>query len=173
MGTGLSKTYVYCPGGYIWNTRDVNGTLFLICAPGQQQMNKDETSFVLGFCIGIPIFVLTLYLMKLFLPQCKWPRKSIENKVYNDHLVNSISELSPSALLDIRIGHLSQSLKEELMLLRIQKGRDLTEFVKYAEQCEQAEVADWIHKMNPCDFPQWIREKGAAHHIVHVKTIEG
>ena len=171
MGSGLSKTYAYCPGGYMWNTQSINGTLFLICAPiapGQQKMNNDEISLVLGLCLGIPLCIFTLYLIHLFLPKCKWQRKSVENKVYHDPLVNSISELSPSALLDIRIGNLSQSLKEEFMLLRIKKGRDLTEVLKYAEQCEQAEIADWIHKMNPCDFPQWIREKGAAHQIIQV-----
>ena len=69
-------------------------------------------------------------------------------------------QLSTHALNDFMSGHLSESLKRELMILRVQKRRELTEFYDVAVTIVQNEkLADWIEQLNPTMIPEDVRRE--------------
>ena len=73
---------------------------------------------------------------------------------------NTISnKLSEKAYGDLCFDILSEGLKNELMVIRIKEGRDLTEFVKFAKGRNAFTVATWIDHMNPGEFPTQIQHK--------------
>lgn len=159
-----------CPEKYRMTTQDINGTLFLICVErSAEEIYETNLGLGLGLGLGIPLMVgmILLYLY--------WKAKKVNRKITDFYRElngkNSIElnktplelateELTPESLNDFRMGTLSEKLKEELMVLRIKKGHDLTSYVKYAEICEQPELADWIYRMNPTAFPLDIHKKG-------------
>ncbi len=167
MGAANTKTYAYCPAGFRWNTLDINGTLFLTCDPVSEQNQNNDVNLILGLCIGIPLCVVFLilsyrfYCKNIILEKNRLGQDPV--KVFPQEVVTR--ELTPESLIDFRNGNLSNTLKDEIMLLRIQKGRDLTEFVKYAEICEQAELAHWLHNLNPLDIPPEIHRRAHNYQV--------
>ena len=157
-----------CPDNYRMSSQDINGTLFLICVErSAEEIYKENLALGLGLGLGIPL-MFVLFFLFLY-----WKAKRNSMRVFHYHseikreLMNSKTpqelaseELTPESLNDFRMGTLSEKLKEELMVLRIKKGHDLTSYVKYAEICEQPELADWIFRMNPTAFPLDIHKKG-------------
>lgn len=177
MGTSQSRT-AYCRDGRASDMLNINGTYFLICVPYDQspQARRDtlspETSLAVGLGIGIPILVLMICLIIANIYKYKEHQKhnrshfrNANNAILPDQVQIEMPveaaerELTPEALNDFRTGNLSMKLMEELMILRVNKGQDLTTYVRYADRCEQPHIADWIYRLNPGDIPREIREK--------------
>lgn len=180
-----------CPEGTGIGYGDWNGTILVICdaAFNKALSQTDSLALGLGLGLGIPGFLLLAALLGYYWHNREslfpsWrnkgsvsPPSAAASKIA--FLSDSITflndsvreELSAQSLNDLHFGILSEGLKEELMTIRIKKGCDLVDYIRYAERSNQPEIADWIHKMNPCDFPRHIREKGAEHHIVHVSGV--
>lgn len=66
--------------------------------------------------------------------------------------------LSAGGLHDFEFGYLSSALKMELMQLRLKEGRDLTEFIEYADQLNCPLLATYVRELNPGMFPSNIRD---------------
>lgn len=159
-----------CPDNYRMSSQDINGTLFLICVErSAEEIYETNLGLGLGLGLGIPL-ITALILLFLYWKAKKTNRKiadfyrELNGKISIDSYKTpqelASEELTPESLNDFRMGTLSEKLKEELMVLRIKKGHDLTSYVKYAEICEQPELADWIFRMNPTAFPLDIHKKG-------------
>lgn len=75
--------------------------------------------------------------------------------------VDVSQSLSEKANTDLCFDNLSEELKTELMVLRLQKGRNLDEFAAKARGRKALTVAAWIDQMNPGQFPLIIRQMAA------------
>jgi hypothetical protein len=60
-------------------------------------------------------------------------------------------------LHDFEFGYLSSALKTELMALRLKEGRDLTEFVEYADKLNCPTLATYVRELHPGMIPTNIR----------------
>lgn len=185
MGGAIS-TRAYCNDGRVSQMLNINGTYFVICVP-QSQVHQNseplspETSLAVGLGIGIPILVLMICLIVANIYKYNEHQKhnrSLYRNANNAILPEQIHiempvevaerELTAEALNDFRAGNLSMKLMEELMILRVNKGQDLTSYVRYADRCHQPHIADWIYRLNPGDIPREIREK--AYRQAHPQT---
>jgi hypothetical protein len=181
MGAEWSITRAYCPAGTRWNTQDINGTYFLVCLPMTQEQ-KDERSQLslelgLGLGLGIPFIIVFIVVLNYLYYEYRGSlnRAQVMNSITNTISAEQIAiqmpqetverELSAQALEDFRTGNLSSILMEELMILRVNKGQDLTIYVRYADICEQPHIADWIYRLNPGEIPREVREK--AYRKIH------
>lgn len=189
-----------CPDGTGIGYGDWNGTILVICDAAFNKAKTDSLALGLGLGLGIPGFLLLVALLRYSWSKREslcplWRKKgsvsppgtalsafvtreladiilSNDEYAYTPPISKTMkNEMTAQSLQDILSGNLTDSLKEELMTIRMKKGRDLLEYFRYADECNQPEIADWIYRMNPCDFPRHIREKGAEHHIIHVREI--
>ena len=177
MGTVESRT-AYCREGRASDMLNINGTYYLICVPWDQRPNQQhstpmssETSLAVGLGIGVPILVLMVCLIVAHFYRYNQETRRIDgiqnrnNAILPEEVRIQMPievaerELTPESLNDFRVGNLSMKLMEELMILRVNKGQDLTTYVRYADTCEQPHIADWIYRLNPGDIPREIREK--------------
>ena len=190
MPTGAvrSSSYRYpCPSGTGLGYATFNDTIFLICdAAFSNEQFKEELALGLGLGLGLGIgipflvfFIIIPFLVRKGIldfnryswgfdtssccsgrvsPKILMPRESVEGL------------LSESALGSFRFGNLTEELKTELMVLRLREGRDLTEFVKFAEQLNYPELAEWIAKLNPGTIPPEIHQK--VRNTLQVKVSE-
>lgn len=180
-----------CPDGTGIGYGDWNGTILVICDAAFAKEKADSLALGLGLGLGIPGFILLVALLGYYWSNREslcplWrnkgsvspPATAAASKM--PFLTDSVTflsdsvreELSVQSLNDLHFGILSETLKDELMTIRMKKACDLVDYIRYAERCNQPGIADWIYKMNPCDFPRHIREKGADHHIIHVREVD-
>jgi hypothetical protein len=188
MGAGQSTTRAYCPAGTRWNTQDINGTYFLVCLPTTQEQKDERTQISLelgiGLGLGIPLIIVCIVLLNCLYYEYRGSsnRARVMNSITNTISAEQIAiqmpqetverELSAEALEHFRFGNLSPILMEELMILRVNMGQDLTIYVRYADICNQPHIADWIYRLNPGEIPREIREKAYRKiHPQHLKNV--
>jgi hypothetical protein len=155
-----------CPDGTSIGYGEWNGTIFLICdsfsVGGGDSL---ELGLGLGLGLGLPILLCLIcavcvkfkslgYSLKPVLPL---PSENQAPVFLDTHMI--IKELSEKAYADFCFDNLTDTLKHELMVLRIRKGKNLTDFVKLAERRNAVEVANWIDRMNPGEFPKEIHQE--------------
>jgi hypothetical protein len=160
-----------CPDGTGIGTGDFNGTILLICDAAFYKSSTIsltyEESLGLGLGLGIPVFLGLLFILTLFYNACKQDRIGTQQpqaqiKPYVETTLKAEEVLTPSACTDFCTDNLSETLKRELMILRVQKGRDLNELVKEAVQKNSLLVARWIGHLYPGDIPLEIRQAATA-----------
>lgn len=146
-----------------------NGTSFLICSDkfaSQKEAEQEQSNLALGLGLGLGLGIPFLCVLSCCIwarcqpcasdrgsfgwpsarvppvqPDLQFPREEVERV------------LTPAALDDFRFGNLTEGLKKEIMVHRLIVRRDLREFVRYAEQCRQPELATWIDRLNTGTFP--------------------
>ena len=161
-----------CPSGTAIGYTTFNGsdTIFLICdAAFYRNREVDTLALGLGLGLGLPIGILLVRLLYKWLVRRQqaslFPALQLELRqqpssqppVFPAEEV--AKHLSPLALNDFRTGNLTDALKEELMITRVQLARNLTEFVKYADQLHHMELAEYIERMNAAAIPPEIHRK--------------
>lgn len=144
--------------------------MFLICDAGffnNYEGNNLDLGLGLGLGVGIPVLLALYFILfaKGGLP-CK--KKGAMNNEINKlseivpyrapTLLPLIQKLTEASYRDLCFDNLSDTLKTELMILRLKEGRDLTEILTVAKDKKSTEVVAWLEAMNPCDFPASIRE---------------
>jgi hypothetical protein len=153
-------------------------TIFLICDAAFAWSDSDKLALGLGLGLGlgIPVLlfvacILSCYCSEYYETSRKYgvglfrrrtpPKINIDTTPLQMISAREWTEknLSPSALDSFRFGNLTQELKEEIMMKRVTAGRELTEFVKFAEQINQLEIANWIARLNPGEIPAALRQK--------------
>ena len=163
-----------CPDGTGVGYRAINDTIFLICDTAFYNDDSLALGLGLGLGLGIPFFAIIIcmitrrYNFDCSFPFICWRKHNREKTVFPRESIESL--LSESALGDFRFGNLSEELKNELMIIRLRQGRNLTEFVKFAEQLNYPDLANWIDKLNPGQFPPEIHKKARGHIQVTVSN---
>ncbi len=149
-----------CPDGTSLGTGDLNGTIILICDAAFNSLSEPinvDLALGLGLGIGIPVLCFAFWIGVRCYRENDRVTKILKGqrtiKVDNQPLLRVVDALSPVAYADFCSNTLSDTLKRELMLLRIQKGRTLIEFVREAEEKKAFEVAAWIAPLDPRTFP--------------------
>lgn len=158
---------------------NINGTQFLICIPRTDQQNvppppsSTDLAFGLGFGLGLPFLLAFVVFLRCY---CHDPRIKLSRRQHNTANARTAAihievegaytiarqELTSEALRDLRDGTLSDTLMEELMILRIKKGQNLTNYIEYAQTRELQEMANWITNLNPGAIPREIHEKARS-----------
>ncbi len=153
----------------------LNGTVYLVCNPnggGSGDMLATNLGLGLGLGLGIPAFIGLMYWWLRYSCSCACCRRERRHSaatsvsallVVGKSPREAVEEvLSPEAFRDFQHDNLTESLKEELMIHRCREGRDLREFVRYADQCRAIEVAGWVDKLYPGLIPREIQQRAAA-----------
>ena len=166
-----------CPPGTGMGYATLNGSdlLFIICDAAFNKINSDDSTAItlaLTLGIGLPVIaILTIILLRHHdeICRCRQARKSVVDihtpsnippPLFQKPSKDNIGTLlSTSALQDFKYGSLTSGLKEELMVLRAKLGRNLTEFVKYAEELNHPDLATYIDTLNPGTFPREVLQK--------------
>jgi hypothetical protein len=153
-----------CPSGTGIGYASFNGsdTLFVICdAAFYTNQETDTLALGLGLGLGLPaLFFSLVYLYVWFHRgrECRCRRREpLPPIIFPAEAV--AKQLSEKGLEDFRHGNLTDSLKEELMITRVRLGRNLTDFVKYADQLHHDELAEYIERMNVAAIPPEIHRK--------------
>ena len=155
-----------CPDGTGIGTGDLNGTILLICDAAFFKSSTIgltyEESLGLGLGLGIPVFLGILFLLTLCYNACKQDRLGrqqgqIQSEPFVPPPFTLKIALSEGAYADVCTNTLSERVKRELMILRIQKGRDLSDLAKEATELQAFAVAQWIDHLYPGDIPITIR----------------
>jgi hypothetical protein len=148
-----------CPAGtgIGYATFNDTSTIYVVC---DAAFYRDQTArnLGLGLGLGIPAFLVLIYLFQ------KWLKRKCRQRSYPALLQLSPEEevtkrLTGQSLLDFKAGNLTDTLKEELMVLRVREGRNLTEFGTYANELNHDAIADFIEHMNITTFPSEIHRK--------------
>lgn len=163
-----------CPDGTSLGVGQWNGTLFLICDSAFNKGAEGNLDLALGIGLGLGlpllISVICLFYCCKDYYKCKitdrtthtQQRPQIKNTIFVASSSQSVSlELTEQSYANFCFDILSDELKKELMILRLQKGRNLTEYVQVAQQKNASTVATWIDHMNPGEFPVEIRHAAA------------
>lgn len=149
-----------------------NGTSILICSDKFETLKSEEAdanSLALGLGLGLGLGIPFLCILGCW----AWSRRGtlgdlrLERRIAADlkqpmdlqfprEEVERV--LTAESLNNFRYGSLTDTLKKEIMLHRLKEGRDLREFIKYAEQCRQPELATWIERLNTGTFPPDVHE---------------
>jgi hypothetical protein len=170
-----------CPPGTGMGYATLNGSdlLFIICdAAFKSTITTDNTTLILALTLGIGIPVVSIIILMRHYREicwCRQPRKSVVDIYTSFNTLPTIFQtpskdniralLSTSALQDFKYGSLTSSLKEELMMLRIKLGREMTEFVEYAKELHHSDLATYINTLNPGTFPRELINK-----VLHIQT---
>ena len=174
-----------CPSGTSigYGTFDINGTDFILlycdsAFSGASTLTGEDLSLALGLGLGlgIPFFFVLFCICHCWCNRtgCFDPYRNMfkNQKVYirNEAKVEPITEntrrratdkvnkLPSSIRHDFERGLLTEQLKQELMLLRIEAEVELTDFALMAELQKHHTLASWIRDMKPETFPPEIQE---------------
>ncbi len=139
----------------------VNDTLYVICSAAFYNDSAEKISLEmslgigLGLVLSLPALAGLIVLLQRSIMRYQW-NKVVSLPAPLPKMPAEIVEedLSKSALADFRSGKMTHTLMKEIMILRLKKGRNLDEYVKYAEQCKAVELANWISCLNPGEFPK-------------------
>jgi hypothetical protein len=172
---------IACPPGYgLGFLKFDNNTLVLGChtifyerSISQYETRNTSTNIVLGSTLGpLGLMFITLIVLGIYrnYKYKKGATVPLVNKDEYKAIVSMTPEsykmsakervtalLSAGGLHDFEFGYLSSSLKTELMQLRLKEGRDLMEFVEYADQLNCPVLATYVRELNPGMFPANIR----------------
>jgi hypothetical protein len=146
-----------------------NGTSILICSDKFASLKAEEqeqSNLALGLGLGLGLGIPFLLIIGIWAwSRCRpcasdrgsfgWPSARVPPAQPDLHFPREEVErvLTPAALDDFRFGNMTEGLKKEIMVHRLIARRDLREFVRYAEQCRQPELATWIDRLNTGAFP--------------------
>jgi hypothetical protein len=153
-----------CPKGTSQGYGEQNGTIFMICDsfPNSGISHLTWAMSILG---GILISCLCSTLLIQILRHIGRRRNTkivvpprIETESRPIHL-SDLSDLSEKAYTDFCFDNLTEELKKELMILRIRRGRNLSEYIRFAQNHNSFTIATWIDHMNPGEFPKEIHEE--------------
>lgn len=157
-----------CPDGTGIGYGEWNGTIFVICDAAFAHSSGGGDPLALGLGLGLGLGLPFLCIVSGFLTRyCTWSYRSqtVTNFKTDGMVVPSRVDVSQSlsekANTDLCFDNLSEELKTELMVLRLQKGRNLDEFAAKARGRKALTVAAWIDQMNPGQFPFIIRQMAA------------
>ena len=149
-----------CPSGTGIGYMTLNNTIFVICDAAFNFENQVNVPLALGLSLGLGIPTLTIIgclFYKLY-RVTHYPEYRGGNNNYPTPTVTLPpvspreyvqSKLSEEAYNDFHLGILSDTLKKELIHLRMSEGRDLVECIRYAENIHQADLAHFIAQLNP------------------------
>ena len=153
-----------CPEGTDIGTGTYNGTILLICdAAFVRSSSAVELDLALGLGLGIPgCLIFLLMLLRWYKRRVFVESQTPQVQPHQEETLNPTSLLSEGAYFYFSSDTLSERLKRELMILRIQKGRNLSDFVKQAEAKNAFAVASWIDHLNPGEFPMDIRRAAST-----------
>lgn len=167
-----------CPSGtgvgYItFNDTNFGNTIFLVCdAAFNINTGEVDLGLALGLGLGLGIPFLCLFACLIYQKCCSHayyepraslidilrikpaPRLDIPSLSVNEKIRGYLTD---DALADFNNGNLSELLKEEIMMVRVREGRNLTEFVTAAKGWP--EIATWIENLHPGSIPPAIRQE--------------
>ena len=162
-----------CPDGTGLGTGDLNGTILLICDAAFYKSSTIsltyEETLGLALGLGIPACLGILFILTLFYNACKQDR--LERQVQHQEPqvkrpdpppITLQTVLSQEAYENLCSDSLTEKLRRELMILRIQIGADLTGFAEQANSLQAPHVARWIQNLFPGDIPNEIRQAAIA-----------
>lgn len=160
-----------CPSGTSlgYGTFNFNGTelILLYCHSAfNEKIAPVDLALALGLGlgVGIPFLIVVLcwgYELCCFNPYRKYTltRNIVSNRVEStaeEKLARAkqiVNRLPSSILHDFERGILTEQLRQELMLIRMEAGSNLTEYAMVAESQNHRFLAWWIRDMNPGSFP--------------------
>jgi hypothetical protein len=154
-----------CPKDMRIGYGEWNGTIFLVCSKsGDTTDTGSDTALTVGLILGA--LSLVLLITVFYLLGCSVGRgyciRGRNTTMRRPSLIMSTTPncslvkeaLSEEAMNDFLFDILSDRLKQELMIIRVRKARNLNEFSKYARESRANTVAAWIDNMNPGLFPR-------------------
>lgn len=173
--------YVGCPSGLGLGFARFQNMTLLVChetfyADAQARIEQDNQSnaIIIGSIVGPlgGLILIALLIAGIKQLRSRGPVTQVITKDKDTYTaivpqVNPLTPkekvaklLSPGGMHDFEYGLLSAGLRTELMILRLKEGRELTEFVQYAEHINCTHIASFVRELNPGMIPRNIQQQG-------------
>lgn len=172
-GSSSSSLKNPCPSGtgigYMNITFDNNESTFIVVCDKNfidtGPSEGEKLALGLGLGLGIPALIIIALIIrwyringfnKEYAITSKIKKIEIKPRSYEEQLVDVIDllkkNLTPEAFNDFGNKNLTETLKRELMHLRLKEGRDLKDVEMYAEEIGSIDIKKFIKDLNPLEI---------------------